>query len=64
MACVEHECTVCSWWACDNSRGPSSCPRCGGSVRNIFDEPQEQHVDEYERDEADRRRVLRDMAPE
>jgi len=41
MACMEHECTQCSWATIDNSAGPAYCPKCWGTVRSTFDEQAE-----------------------
>lgn len=38
MACVEHECTRCTWATMNNIARVSFCPRCGGDVRSTFDE--------------------------
>ena len=37
MACMEHNCTECDWYGCDNQRR-SECPVCGARVTNDFDE--------------------------
>ena len=47
MACMSHECVSCNWAAFNNSRGPSSCPKCGGEVTHLFDEdPREYEPDD------------------
>lgn len=37
MACMEHYCTECDWFALDNQRH-KACPKCGAKVQSLFDE--------------------------
>ena len=37
MACMEHSCTQCDWYGCDNQK-VYECPKCGGRTTNQFDE--------------------------
>jgi len=53
MACMEHSCTECDYYSCDNQRR-SVCPLCGARVTNDFDEPVERDWgDHYEDDEPE-----------
>jgi hypothetical protein len=37
MACIEHNCTECDWYSCDN-KPTHYCPKCGARCTNDFDE--------------------------
>ena len=37
MACMEHTCTECDFFTCNN-RSMSSCPDCGARLISQFDE--------------------------
>ena len=46
MACMEHWCSRCDWFGADNAYR-ASCPVCGTSVSNDFDEwPEREEEDE------------------
>lgn len=51
MACLEHFCTVCDWYSCDNMPRHGPCPECGGRVATTFDEVADVELED-ERDDG------------
>ena len=52
MACLEHYCTQCDWYSCDNEPTHGPCPVCGAPVATVWDEvPERDRNLEYTRDE-------------
>lgn len=47
MACMEHSCIRCDWYAMDNETH-KVCPKCGAPVRSFFDEQADHDRDAYE----------------
>lgn len=47
MACMEHSCIRCDWYAMDNETH-KTCPKCGAPVRSFFDEQTDHDRDAYE----------------
>ena len=54
MACMEHECTRCSWVGFDNCT-TTTCPKCGALCSSFWDEEmfQEDDQERYEREQDD-----------
>ena len=51
MACMEHSC-LCGFSTFNNdSRSPSTCPKCGHELSHYFDEPECDEEADNERDE-------------
>lgn len=46
MSCMEHSCIECGHMVMNNDRGPSFCPKCGGSMAHACDEVFEDRYDD------------------